>query len=93
MPCRNRVERGQERCDQCLTALRSHPNAKVRKALAVEPNATISTLELLATDLDLGVALTAKTRLREYLNHIYNNSAPPLVRLEALADNGNGEDQ
>ena len=53
------------RCDQCFELLITNPNPEVRRAIALEPNATDSALARLSEDYDYSVALSAMNVLEQ----------------------------
>ena len=63
VPCRDRLDDGQERCTGCTDALLLHPSPAVRRLLADAPGVDRDLLRRLAEDPDLGVGLAAQARL------------------------------
>lgn len=62
--CRNRVEPGQVRCDECAQMLADHPDATVRRMLASEDALPRNIVEILVTDGDSVVQDLAELALR-----------------------------
>lgn len=65
VPCKNKVEPGQVRCQECSRALMSHPNSSVREALAKEAGQNLEVLQILADDLTPKVAFSAKQNIEK----------------------------
>lgn len=62
-PCRQQVERGTRRCDDCEQALATHPDLAVRKALLDETEQSEKVLNLLTADGNIMVAERAQLQL------------------------------
>lgn len=64
-PCREQVEPGTVRCNDCLIAIISCRDTQVRRALMQEADVDMAALELLADDANPVLAATAASRLAE----------------------------
>ena len=64
-PCREKVEPGVVRCNDCLIAIVSCRDTKVRRGLMQEEGVDERTLELLIDDANPVLAATATARLAE----------------------------
>lgn len=62
-PCRQRVERDERRCHDCLVALASCPDTRIRRALLEEQPIDTDAVELLADDANPVIAREARTLL------------------------------
>lgn len=95
-PCHTKVDVRGLRCEECYQLLATHPDARVRAALAKESNVPDWVIQILATDPDPAVFLAVRDRIPQIATIVHAEVADELwadSETETSSDTGTSLDE